>query len=71
MLCAVAPALTAIALGALLEPIGDLTWARYGYSFAPDRATVLSIALIGAGLARAGRWIGHGISRVPARPTTS
>ena len=50
MLCAVAPALTAIALGALLEPIGDLTWARYGYSLAPDRATELSLALIGAGL---------------------
>jgi uncharacterized membrane protein YgcG len=50
MLCAVAPALTAIALGALLEPIGDLTWARYGYSLAPDRAAELSLALIGAGL---------------------
>ncbi len=50
MLCAIAPALTAIALGALLEPIGELTWARYGYSLAPDRATGLSLALIGAGL---------------------
>jgi hypothetical protein len=49
MLCAVAPALTAIALGALLGPIGDVTWARYGYSLAPDRATELSLALIGAG----------------------
>jgi len=51
MLCAVAPALTAIALGVLLEPIGDLTWARYGYSLAPDRATELSLVLIGAGVA--------------------
>ncbi len=51
MLCAVAPALTAIALGLLLEPIGDVTWARYGYALAPDRANVLSLALIGAGIA--------------------
>jgi uncharacterized membrane protein YgcG len=51
MLCAVAPALTAIALGVLLEPIGDATWARYGYSLAPDRAAVLSLILIGAGVA--------------------
>jgi uncharacterized membrane protein YgcG len=50
MLCAIAPALTAIALGTLLEPIGDLTWAPFGYTLAPDRATVLSLALIGAGL---------------------
>jgi hypothetical protein len=50
MLCAIAPALTAITLGALLDPIGELTWARYGYSLAPDRATWLSLALIGAGL---------------------
>ncbi|MGA7872840.1 MAG: hypothetical protein WCA22_18275 [Candidatus Binatus sp.] len=50
MLSAVAPALTAIALGVLLEPIGDLTWRRLGYSMAPDRATVLSLGLIGAGL---------------------
>jgi hypothetical protein len=50
MLCAVAPALTAIALGLLLEPIGSLTWARYGYSLAPDRANVLSLALVGAGI---------------------
>jgi hypothetical protein len=50
MLCAVAPAFTAIALGVLLEPIGDATWAPFGYTLAPDRATVLSLALIGAGL---------------------
>ncbi len=50
MLCAVAPALTAIALGVLLEPIGDATWAQYGYSLAPDRANLLSIVLIVAGL---------------------
>jgi uncharacterized membrane protein YgcG len=50
MLCAIAPALTAMALGVLLEPIGDATWERYGYSLAPDRATELSLALVGAGL---------------------
>ncbi len=50
MLCAVAPALTAIALGVLLEPIGDATWAQYGYFLAPDRANLLSIVLIVAGL---------------------
>ena len=50
MLCAVAPALTAIALGVSLQPIGDLTWARYGYALAPDRATKLSLALIGVGV---------------------
>jgi uncharacterized membrane protein YgcG len=50
MLCAVAPALTAIALGVLLVPIGDATWAQYGYSLAPDRAAVLSLALIVVGL---------------------
>jgi hypothetical protein len=50
MLCAVAPALTAIALGLFLEPIGNLTWARYGYSLAPDRANLLSLALVGAGI---------------------
>jgi len=50
MLCAVAPALTAIALGVLLEPIGDLTWTRYGYLLSPDRTSALSLALIGAGL---------------------
>ncbi len=50
MLCSVAPAITAIALGVLLEPIGDVTWAQYGYSLAPDRAAALSLALIGVGL---------------------
>ena len=50
MLCAVAPALTAIALGVLLEPIGDVTWTRLGYPLAPERAAVLSLALIGAGI---------------------
>ncbi|HEV2169397.1 MAG TPA: hypothetical protein VGR40_00540 [Candidatus Binatus sp.] len=50
MLCAIAPALTAIALGVLLDPIGQLTWERWGYWLAPDRASVLSLALIGAGV---------------------
>ena len=50
MLCAVAPAITAIALGALLEPIGAVTWTRLGYRLAPERGAVLSVALIGAGI---------------------
>ncbi|HXN84775.1 MAG TPA: hypothetical protein VN867_01835, partial [Candidatus Binataceae bacterium] len=50
MLCAIAPALTAIALGLFLEPITEVTWARYGYSLAPDRANALSLGLIGAGI---------------------
>jgi len=50
MLCAIAPAITAIALGLLLGPLGDLTWNRFGYSLTPDRANDLSLALFGAGL---------------------
>jgi hypothetical protein len=50
VLCAVAPALTAIALGVLLEPIGKVTWTRLGYRLAPERAAVLSLVLIGAGI---------------------
>jgi hypothetical protein len=50
MLCAVAPALTAIALGVLVDQMGDLTFAPYGYWLAPDRAAALSLALIGAGV---------------------
>jgi hypothetical protein len=50
ILCAAAPALTAIVLGVLLKPIGDATWAPLGYTLDPDRATVLTLALIGAGL---------------------
>ena len=50
VLCAIAPALTAIALGLLLEPIGEVTWAQYGYSLAPERADRLSLALVGAGV---------------------
>ncbi len=50
MLCAVAPALTAIALGVLLTQIGDVTWTRLGYRLAPERGAMLSLALIGAGV---------------------
>lgn len=50
MLCAVAPAITAIALGALLDPIGAVTWTRLGYRLAPERGAVLSVGLIGAGI---------------------
>src|SRR5208337_573256 len=35
---------------ALLTPIGDVTWKRLGYRLAPERAAVLSLALIGAGI---------------------
>jgi hypothetical protein len=44
-LYALGPALTAIALGALLGPIGDLTWTKWGYALAPDRAEALSWSL--------------------------
>ncbi|MGA6971597.1 MAG: hypothetical protein WBY93_08220 [Candidatus Binatus sp.] len=50
ILCTIAPALTAIALGLFLEPIGSVTWEEYGYSLAPDRADSLSLALVGAGI---------------------
>jgi hypothetical protein len=50
MLSAVAPALTAIALGIVLDSIDELTWTRYGFWLSPDRADALCLALIGAGL---------------------
>ena len=50
VLCAAPPALTAIALGASLTQIGDVTWTRLGYRLAPERAAVLSLVLIGAGI---------------------
>jgi uncharacterized membrane protein YgcG len=50
MLCGVAPAVTAIVLGLFLDPIGELTWTRYGLWLAPDRAAVLSLGLMGAGI---------------------
>ena len=46
---AVGPALTAIMLGLLLGPIGDVTWARWGYVMPPDRANLLSMALLAVG----------------------
>jgi hypothetical protein len=46
---AVGPALTAIILGLLLGPIGDLTWARWGYVLPPERADLLSMALLAVG----------------------
>ena len=46
---AVGPASTAIALGLLIGPIGDLTWARWGYVMPPERANLLSIALLAVG----------------------
>lgn len=46
---AVGPALTAIALGLLIGPIGDLTWVRWGYVMPPDRADALSLALLAVG----------------------
>lgn len=50
MLCAVVPALTAIGLGVLAYQMGDLTFAPLGYWLSPDRATALSLALIGASI---------------------
>ena len=50
MLCAIAPAFTAIALGIFLQPIGEVTWEQYGYSLTPDRANVFSLSLVGAGV---------------------
>jgi len=49
-LSAVGPALTAIALGLLLGPIGDLTWTKLGYAMPPDRAEALSLALLAVGV---------------------
>jgi hypothetical protein len=46
---AVGPALTAILLGLLIGPIGDLTWAPWGYVMPPERADLLSMALLGIG----------------------
>jgi hypothetical protein len=46
---AVGPALTAIILGLLISPIGDLTWARWGYVLPPDRADILSMVLLAVG----------------------
>ena len=46
---AVGPAFTAIILGLLIGPIGDLTWARWGYVMPPDRADALSVALLAVG----------------------
>ena len=48
-LCALGPALTAITLGLLLGPIGNLTWTKWGYAMPPDRAEALSFSLIGLG----------------------
>jgi hypothetical protein len=45
LLCAVGPVLAALALGLLIEPIGDLTWTKFGYAMPPDRVEALSFAL--------------------------
>ena len=50
-LSALGPAITAIAIGLLLEPIGDLTWTRYGYWLAPERADALQLAFLLTGVA--------------------
>jgi hypothetical protein len=47
--CAIGPALTAFVLAALLDPIGDVTWTRWGYMLTPDRAEAIVVALLAAG----------------------
>ena len=44
-----APALTAIALGALLPAIGATTWQRAGYVMSPEMMSIARIALIAIG----------------------
>jgi len=43
------PALTAIAIGALLPAIGAVTWARIGYVVAPEVLSYTRIAMLAAG----------------------
>ncbi len=50
ILCAIAPAFTAIALGIFLQPIGEVSWTLWGYSLTPERANALSLGLVGAGI---------------------
>lgn len=45
------PALTALVLGAALEPVARLTWGRMGYVMAPQSFTDLRLALLAAGAA--------------------
>ncbi len=49
-LAALGPAITATAIGLLLTRIGDVTWTRYGYSLAPDRANALQLAFMMTGV---------------------
>jgi hypothetical protein len=46
---AIAPALTATALAVLIEPIGDVTWTRWGYTMPAERVEALSASLLGLG----------------------
>jgi hypothetical protein len=56
MVSALGPALTAIAIGAMLPAIGALTWNRYGYALTADREHALRLAFLlsGAAVAIAG-----------------
>ncbi len=47
------PALTALVLGAALEPLASLTWRRMGYVIAPQAFADMRLALLAAGAAAA------------------
>ncbi len=51
MVIALGPALTALAIGALLPAIGALSWFRYGYAMTPDREHTLRLGFMLAGAA--------------------
>jgi hypothetical protein len=59
------PALTALALGAALEPIASVTWRRMGYAMAPQTFGDVRIALLAAGAAAlaAGAWMARAAYR--------
>jgi hypothetical protein len=46
---AIGPAITATALGLLIEPIGDITWTRWGYTMPAERADALGTGLLCVG----------------------
>lgn len=56
-----APALTAIALGLLLNPIGSITWEPLGYSISPERSAALALALLGVSAAALGSGAIHAL----------
>ncbi|MDB5107207.1 MAG: hypothetical protein JWM69_148, partial [Candidatus Binatus sp.] len=46
LLTAIGPAMVAAAIGLLINPIGRMTWERYGYSIAPERLAMLGKAFL-------------------------